>query len=87
MNGVVKSRLYGALGPYGFIKGEDGIDRFFLPSMLAGMTEVGREERNAEFEKTMEIGTRVTFTHEMHTRGARAVEVAVAPTAQVDLAD
>ncbi len=86
MQGVLISRLYGALGPYGFIRGEDGIDRFTVPSALLGMDEAPRDEQIREFEK-IEAGTTVEFTHVAHVKGPRAINVTVVRNGGTDLDD
>jgi len=86
MQGVIISKLYGALGPYGFIRGEDGIDRFVVPSALAGMDEAPREAQIGEFDKLI-VGNRVEFVHVPNIKGPRAMNVAVIRDGSVDLID
>lgn len=86
MQGVIISKLYGALGPYGFIRGEDGIDRFSVPSSLLGMDESPRNEQISAFE-AIEVGTTVEFIHVGHVKGPRAINVAVIRSGGTDLDD
>jgi cold shock CspA family protein len=53
---------------FGFIRGDDGLDRFFLPSALQLTSGV-------RFEQMRELETRVEFTHVDGPKGARAIEV------------
>ncbi|MGE5156403.1 MAG: cold-shock protein [Betaproteobacteria bacterium] len=86
MQGVVISKLYGALGPYGFIRGEDGIDRFTVPSALLGMDEAPREAQISAFD-AIEVGTTVEFVHVGHVKGPRAINVMVVRSGGTDLDD
>lgn len=54
---------------YGFIRGTDGVSRFFLPTALQ-MTQ------EAQFDDIV-AGTVVQFAHIDHPRGPRAIEVLV----------
>lgn len=58
---------------YGFIRGDDGVSRFFLPSALSplGVTFDG-----------LTIGTRVKFVHIEHPRGPRAIEINIVAEGQ-----
>lgn len=53
---------------YGFIKGEDGKSRFFIPT--------GLQLSTLKFEN-LKVGMAVEFTHIDHPKGARAIEVRV----------
>jgi cold shock CspA family protein len=86
VQGVVISKLYGALGPYGFIRGEDGVDRFTVPSALLGMEEAPRDAQIATFD-AIEVGTSVEFVHVGHVKGPRAIHVAVIRSGGTDLDD
>ena len=51
---------------FGFIRGRDGVSRFFIPSALD----------HAEFGD-LAVGMQVEFVHIDHARGSRAIEVTV----------
>lgn len=86
MQGTIISKLFGALGPYGFIRGEDGIDRFFVPSSLVGMEEAARTEQFGAFDK-LEVGNPVEFAHIGNVKGPRAMNIAIIRDGGVDLID
>lgn len=68
--GLIKNlgKKPGAAEPtFGFIKGDDTIDRFFLPGSM--VQPVG-----CEFS-ALRIGQRVSFLHEDNPKGPRAVQV------------
>lgn len=75
MTGLIKNlgKKPGAVEPtFGFISGDDGIDRFFLPG---GMVQpVGRKFTE------LPIGWPVSFEHEDNVRGPRAVQVRLSPS-------
>lgn len=54
---------------YGFIRGADGQDRFFLATQLVGHPGVRIED--------LVRGAKVEFEHEDHEKGARAKAVKV----------
>ena len=56
---------------YGFIRGEDGVSRFFMPSGLS------QDGNGGTAFSDMSVGDRVEFVHIDHPRGPRAVEVVV----------
>jgi cold shock protein len=66
MDGVIV-RLNGDKG-FGFIKGDDGLDRFFHKS--------GLERSTLRFDE-LEQNMRVAFTHVDGDKGPRAIEVRV----------
>lgn len=85
MRGTVINKLTGARGPYGFIGCPDGVNRFFMPSLLmnAGNT---REAQIETFDK-IAIGTPVEFSPaDNHRQGPRALQVTVM-IATIDLGD
>ena len=54
---------------FGFIRGEDSVSRFFLPSAIQHTSPV-------QFDGVA-VGHRVEFVHIDHPRGPRAIEVRV----------
>lgn len=54
---------------FGFIQGEDGISRFFLPSGLQVSPGVSFGD--------LRVGMRVEFLHIDHPRGPRAFEILI----------
>lgn len=70
MFGLIKNlgKKPGAAEPtFGFIKGDDTVDRFFLPGSM--VQPVG-----CDFSELC-VGQRVSFEHEDNARGPRAVRV------------
>lgn len=86
MQGVIIQKLMGALGPYGFVRGEDGIDRFTVPSALMGMGEAPRDQQIAAFD-AIDVGTTVEFTPMPNVKGPRAINVVVIRSGGADLVD
>lgn len=54
---------------YGFIAGDDTVERFFIPS--------GLEQTQRAVWDDLRVGMKVEFTHINHSRGPRAIEVRV----------
>ena len=54
---------------YGFIRGEDSVSRFFLPSAMQATPGVTFEQ--------LQVGDQVSFAHIDHPRGPRAIEIRV----------
>lgn len=52
---------------YGFIRGDDKIDRFFMPGVMT-------QPPTREF-LDLRVGDRMEFEHQDHARGPRAVKV------------
>lgn len=84
MTGTLISKLMGAMGPYGFVRGEDGVDRIVVPSALAGVDEISRVDQIAAFEK-LKLNSVVYFDHVPSGKGPRAVNVATVPNLNIDL--
>lgn len=60
---------------FGFIRGDDKVDRFFMPGVMV---------QPALFDfAELQQGDRVEFDHEDHDRGPRAVRVRVFPRVAV----
>lgn len=64
-NGVITSLRE----TFGFIRGTDGVSRFFLPSGL-------QKTQGVTFE-SLRVGMQVEFVHIDHPRGPRAIEVLI----------
>lgn len=64
MTGVIETLRH----TYGFVRGRDGVSRFFLPSAM--------EIPGSMFED-LTIGDQVEFIHIDHPRGARALGIRV----------
>jgi cold shock CspA family protein len=62
MEGVVETLR----GTFGFIRGQDGVSRFFIP----------RDVDSMAFDD-MEVGMNVEFIHIDHPRGPRAISIVV----------
>ena len=62
---------------FGFIRGDDGVQRFFLPSAL--------HPSGPQFAQ-LRVGQAVTFTHTNHARGPRATEIRVWATDRTSVA-
>lgn len=58
-------------GTFGFIRGRDGVSRFFLPRDVASMS----------FDN-LEVGMKVEFAHIDHPKGPRAISVKVLDEAE-----
>lgn len=69
MQGVIKTlgRPGESKPTFGFISGDDRIDRFFMPGVM--VQPVQREFSD------LKIGDRMEFDHQDHDRGPRAVRV------------
>lgn len=65
----MKGTIESLRGTYGFIRGEDGVSRFFLPSGLQPTPGVTFED--------LRVGMQAEFVHIDHPRGPRAIEVSV----------
>jgi cold shock CspA family protein len=63
---------------FGFIRGDDRIDRFFLPGSMT--QPVAREFAD------LRQGDRVEFEHQDHERGPRAVRVVVLASSSSEMA-
>ena len=64
LNGVIK-RVHAT---FGFIEGEDGTERFFIPSSL--------QKTTCKFED-LAVGQKVQFVPIVHPKGPRAIEIRV----------
>lgn len=64
MTGVIETLRH----TYGFVRGRDGVSRFFLPSAM--------QSADGLFDD-LTIGDQVEFIHIDHPRGARALEIRV----------
>jgi cold shock CspA family protein len=69
MTNTTKGVIESLRDTYGFIRGEDGVSRFFLPSALQQTIGITFEE--------LQTGMRVEFIHIDHPRGPRAIEILV----------
>lgn len=67
--GIIKSLKEG----WGFIRGDDGIDRFFHQAWLTRPDDVAADDVFA----TLVEQQRVTFVHEDAAKGPRAVDISV----------
>ena len=72
MNGVVES-LHGT---YGFIRGEDRVSYFFIPT--------GMQQTQTITFADVQVGMRARFTHIDHPRGPRAIEVLITGNGDCD---
>jgi len=64
---------------FGFIRGEDGISRFFLPSAVSLLSSVSWS--------AVQNGMNAQFVPIEHPRGPRAIEVTIFNPSPVDLGD
>lgn len=75
----MKGKIQTLCGNYGFIRGDDGVGYFFLPSALQ-ITQLIMFDDLAE-------GMKVEFESITHPKGPRAIEVLVEPKSKVALPD
>lgn len=65
---ATRKGMEGERPTFGFIRGEDGISRFFIPT--------GLQQTTIRFDE-VKVGMRVEFTEIDHPKGPRAIEVRV----------
>lgn len=65
----IRGKIYKLLESYGFVMGEDGVSRFFMPSGISADCLLPWDD--------LRVGQEVTFEHLDHIKGARAVEMVV----------